>query len=112
MISSQSLSSIENMLAQMRAVTRAAQGLPAQNTAQPIEASGGFAAELARSLNRVSEAQNAAASQARAFELGEPGISLNNVMIDMQKAGLAFQGTVQVRNRLIDAYKEIANMAV
>lgn len=112
MISAQSLSSIENMLAQMRAVTRAAQGLPAQGEAQSVTASGGFAAELARSLNRVSEAQNAAAGQARAFELGDPGVSLNNVMIDLQKASLAFQGTVQVRNRLIDAYKEIANMAV
>lgn len=112
MISSQALSSIENMLSQMRAVTRAAQGLPAQAGPESAAAPGGFAAELARSLNRVSETQNAAAGQARAFELGEPGISLNNVMIDMQKANLAFQGTVQVRNRLIDAYKEIANMAV
>lgn len=112
MISSQSLSSIENMLAQMRAVTRAAQGLPAQGATQPVAASGGFAAELARSLNRVSETQNVAAGQARAFGMGEPGVSLNNVMIDLQKANLAFQGTVQVRNRLVDAYKEIANMAV
>lgn len=112
MINAQALSSIENMLSQMRAVTRAAQGLPAQSATQPAAVSGGFAAELARSLNRVSEAQNASAGQARAFALGDPGVSLNNVMIDMQKANLAFQGTVQVRNRLIDAYKEIANMAV
>jgi flagellar hook-basal body complex protein FliE len=112
MISPQSLSSIENMLAQMRAVTRAAQGLPEQGASRAAAPTGGFAAELARSLNRVSEAQNAAAGQARAFGLGEPGVSLNNVMIDLQKANLAFQGTVQVRNRLIDAYKEIANMAI
>ncbi|MBV6273190.1 flagellar hook-basal body complex protein FliE [Alcaligenaceae bacterium CGII-47] len=111
-MSAQSLSSIENMLAQMRAVSRAAQGLPAQNATPSAKVPGGFAAELARSLNRVSEAQNAAAGQARAFELGDPGVSLNNVMIDLQKANLAFQGTVQVRNRLVDAYKEIANMAV
>ncbi|MDN5843689.1 MAG: flagellar hook-basal body complex protein FliE [Alcaligenaceae bacterium] len=111
MITAQSLSGIENMLAQMRAVTRAAQGLPAQG-AEPAAASGSFAAELARTMDRVSNTQNAANAQARAFELGAPDVSLNNVMIDLQKAGLAFQATVQVRNKLIDAYKEIANMAV
>src|SRR5690606_8759188 len=100
-----------NMLAQMRAVTRAAQGLPARG-AEPAAAQGGFAAELARTLDRVSQTQNAAASQARAFALGTPDVSLNDVMIDMQKANLAFQATVQVRNRLVDAYKEVANMAV
>ena len=111
MITAQSLASIENMLAQMRAVTRAAQGLPARN-AEPAAAQGSFAAELSRTLDRVSQAQNAASSQARAFALGTPGVSLNDVMIDMQKANLAFQATVQVRNRLIDAYKEVANMAI
>ncbi|WP_269494347.1 flagellar hook-basal body complex protein FliE [Castellaniella sp. S9] len=112
MITAQALANVENMLAQMRAVTRAAQGLPAQSSAGAVSVQGGFAAELARSLDRVSEAQNAANAQARAFQMGEPGIALNDVMIDMQKAGLAFQATVQVRNRLVDAYKEIANMAI
>uniref|UniRef100_UPI00333FA385 flagellar hook-basal body complex protein FliE n=1 Tax=Castellaniella defragrans TaxID=75697 RepID=UPI00333FA385 len=112
MITAQALADVENMLAQMRAVTRAAQGLPAQAGASGVSGQGGFAAELARSLERVSGAQNAANAQARAFQMGEPGIALNDVMIDLQKANLAFQATVQVRNRLVDAYKEIANMAV
>lgn len=112
MISSQALSNVENLLTQMRAVTRAAQGLPAQEGTQSITDSGGFATELAHALKRASHAQNAAARQARAFELGEPGIPLSNVMIDLQKANLAFQATVQVRNRLVEAYKQIANMAI
>ncbi|MDN5936229.1 MAG: flagellar hook-basal body complex protein FliE [Nitrosospira sp.] len=111
MISSQSLSNVENLLAQMRAVTRAAQGLPAPDAAQPVADSGGFAAELARSLERVSHAQNTAVRQAHAFELGASDISLSDVMIDLQKANLSFRATVQVRNHLIDAYKQIANMA-
>lgn len=111
MMTSQALASVENLLAQMRAVARESQGLSAQPVASS-EGSHGFAAELARSLDRVSHAQNAANTQAKAFEMGDPDISLSNVMIDLQKAGLAFQATVQVRNRLVDAYKEIANMAV
>lgn len=107
----QNLSAIENMLAQMRAVAQAA-----SSTASPSKSlaasNGGFAAELARSLDRVSGLQNDSAAQARAFQMGAPDISLNNVMIDMQKASIAFQATVQVRNRLVAAYQEIASMPV
>lgn len=112
MITAKALANVEDMLAQMRAVTRAAQGLPAQNGVAGISDQGGFAAELARSLNRVSEAQNAANAQARAYQTGDSGEALNDVMIDLQKAGIAFQATVQVRNRLVEAYREIANMAI
>ncbi|SHI18984.1 flagellar hook-basal body complex protein FliE [Pollutimonas bauzanensis] len=99
------------MLSQMRAVAQAASGTSAP-AAGAVADSGGFAAELARSLGRVSDMQNSSAAQARAFQLGAPDVALNDVMIDMQKAGIAFQATVQVRNRLVAAYQEIASMAV
>lgn len=105
------LSAIENMLSQMRQVAQAAGNMPVRADAMP-ESQGGFAAELARTLSRVSETQNAAKAQAEAFQAGEPGVSLNDVMIDMQKAGIAFQATLQVRNRLIQAYQEISSMPV
>lgn len=107
----QNLSAIENMLSQMRQVAQAASNLPGRSDAL-AETKGGFAAELARSLNRVSEMQNTATAQAQAFQAGDPDVSLNDVMIDMQKAGIAFQATMQVRNRLIQAYQEIASMPV
>ncbi len=99
------------MLSQMRAVAQAASS-GAVHTPNTVAESGGFAAELARSLGRVAEMQNTAGAQTRAFQMGDPGISLNNVMIDSQKAGIAFQATLQVRNRLVAAYQEIASMAV
>ncbi len=105
------LSGIESMLQQMRAVVRTSSGADTTvGAGQAVE--GGFAAELQRSIRRVSETQQAAATQAKAFEMGEPGIALNDVMIDLQKASLAFQGAVQVRNRLVAAYQEVASMAV
>jgi flagellar hook-basal body complex protein FliE len=112
MINSQALASVENLLSQMRAVTRASQGLEAQPAVSQADQGGGFASELARSLNRVSQAQNEANAQARSFEMGDPNVALSNVMIDLQKAGLSFQATVQVRNRLVAAYQEIASMPV
>lgn len=107
-----SLSSIETVLAQMRAVAQNAGLNKSQPSYSPALDSGGFAAELARSLKKVSQAQNAAHAQAQAFETGTPGIALNDVMIDLQKASIGFQASVQVRNRLIAAYQEIANMSV
>lgn len=105
------LSGIESMLQQMRAVVSKAQtgNLSAgESVAQPD----GFAAELQRSIRRVTGAQNAATAQAKAFELGAPDISLNDVIIDMQKASIGFQTAVQVRNKLVAAYKEISSMSV
>ena len=46
------------------------------------------------------------------FQAGDPNVALNDVMVDMQKADVAFQMGVQVRNRLVGAYKEIMNMQV
>ncbi len=107
----QNLSAIENMLAQMRAVAEAASS-PSVRPGSTADDAGGFAAELSRSLKRVSDLQNSSTTQARAFQLGEPDIALNDVMINMQKASIAFQATVQVRNRLVAAYQEIARMAI
>ncbi len=103
---------IETMLEQMRSVVRTAQSQPGVSDADLAPVAGGFAAELAQSLKRTSAAQTAATAQAKAFELGDPSISLNNVMIDMQKASLGFQLTVQVRNKLVAAYKEISAMSM
>lgn len=105
------LSNIESILAQMRHVAQAASGTNVRATETSSD-SGGFAAELQRSLQRVSNMQQASTQQAKAFMVGDPDISLNNVMIDMQKASIAFQATVQVRNRLVAAYQEIASMPV
>jgi flagellar hook-basal body complex protein FliE len=109
------LAGIENMLEQMRQVVRVAEGgssagVNGSNGASAI--GDGFAAELQRSLKRVSGAQNAAVTQAKAFELGAPNVSLNDVIVDMQKANVGFQTAVQVRNRLISAYKEISSLSV
>ncbi len=107
----QQLSAIEDVLSQMRSVAQAASARPVNENAPTVE-SGGFAAELQRSIQQVASMQNSATAQAKAFQLGDPNVALNDVMIDMQKASIAFQATVQVRNRLVAAYQEIASMPV
>jgi len=105
-----SVSGIDNMLAQMRSAMAVAQGgvSPQAATASTTD----FANILKSSLDGVAQAQNQAAAMQKAFVLGDDKVSLSDVMIDMQKANISFQTTVQVRNKVIAAYNEIMNMQV
>jgi len=105
------ISSIEGMLQQLRGLAQVAGGGTTSSPAASA-ATAGFAGELQRSLQRLNATQERAYGQAEAFEVGKPGVSLNDVMIDMQKANISFQTTVQVRNRLAAAYQEMMNMPV
>lgn len=73
---------------------------------------GGFAQALTQALDAVSTSQNEAARLQREVQLDNPTVSLEETMIAMQKAQLGFQATLQVRNRLVQAYSDIMNMQV
>ncbi|MEW9665846.1 flagellar hook-basal body complex protein FliE [Escherichia coli] len=60
----------------------------------------------------ISDTQTAARTQAEKFTLGEPGVALNDVMTDMQKASVSMQMGIQVRNKLVAAYQEVMSMQV
>jgi flagellar hook-basal body complex protein FliE len=47
----------------------------------------------------------------KAFEKGED-MDLADVMIQAQKASLSFQAMTQVRNKLLEAYRDIKNMPI
>jgi len=46
------------------------------------------------------------------FAMGDDSVDLADVMIAGQKASIGFQATVQVRNKLVQAYTEMMNMQV
>nr|WP_297457469.1 flagellar hook-basal body complex protein FliE [uncultured Halomonas sp.] len=73
---------------------------------------GGFASELHDSILRINQMKQASDAKLAAFQAGDPNVALNDVMVDMQKASVAFEMGVQVRNRLVTAYKDIMNMQV
>ena len=100
------------LLTQMRAAQ-------AQATQQPItapqsgEASNvNFSNLMKSAVDQVNETQQAAGKLKTAFEMGDPNVSLADAMIASQKASVAFQATVQVRNKLINAYEEVMRMSV
>jgi flagellar hook-basal body complex protein FliE len=71
-----------------------------------------FQSVLKEAVRGVSDAQNVAQSKAQAYQLGDDAVTLEDVMISIQKANLAMQGMVQVRNRLLEAYREVMNLQV
>lgn len=71
-----------------------------------------FASVLKAGLDRVNETQGRATDLATKFERGVPGVELSQVMLESQKANVAFRATVEVRNRLVSAYQEIMNMPI
>jgi flagellar hook-basal body complex protein FliE len=44
--------------------------------------------------------------------MGDENVSLSDVMIARNKSSVAFEATIQVRNKLVDAYKQLMNMPV
>ena len=71
-----------------------------------------FADMLGNALASVNSMQLHAKDQAQAFEMGAKNLSLADVMIAKEKSGIAFEATIQVRNKVLDAYKTIMNMPV
>lgn len=72
----------------------------------------GFQHALTSALKDVSRAQSEASRLQREVQLDNPTVSLEETMVAMQKAQIGFQATVQVRNRLVQAYSDIMNMQV
>jgi flagellar hook-basal body complex protein FliE len=60
----------------------------------------------------VSQSQLQAQTLQRELQLDNPSVSLEQTMVAMQKSQLGFQATLQVRNRLVQAYSDIMNMQV
>jgi len=100
---------INQVLAQMRVMAAQSQGaVPAmEETGAPA-----FGDLLKNSIDAVNDVQQASGQLKTAFELGDTDVDLAQVMIASQKASVSFQAMVQVRNKLVEAYKDVMNMPV
>jgi flagellar hook-basal body complex protein FliE len=104
-----SSSNIDQVLAQMRVMAAQAGAQPVR----PEESAGNdFSNLLKQSIDNVNEVQQEAGAMKKAFETGQGDVDLAEVMIAVQKSSLSFETMVQVRNKLVDAYKDIMNMPI
>jgi flagellar hook-basal body complex protein FliE len=71
-----------------------------------------FADLLGNALDTVNGMQLESKKQSMAFEMGDKSLSLADVMVTKEKSGIAFEATLQVRNKVLEAYKQIMSMPV
>lgn len=96
---------IEKVLAQMRTMSAPASGMEPEKTK-----GADFSELLKQSIDKVNDTQMEAGRLSKAFEMGDPDTNLSEVMVSLQKAGISFQAMLQVRNKLVDAYRDVMNM--
>lgn len=71
-----------------------------------------FAGQLHAALDRISDTQTAARTQAEKFTLGEPRRGVKRCDDRYAKASVSMQMGIQVRNKLVAAYQEVMSMQV
>ncbi|MCV2401398.1 flagellar hook-basal body complex protein FliE [Marinomonas sp. C2222] len=71
-----------------------------------------FAEMLKAAVDNVNTLQKDATQLAQAYERGDEGVDLPEVMIGLQKSSVSFEAMTQVRNKLVDAYEKIMNMPI
>ncbi len=69
-----------------------------------------FGQTLGDALQKVNRLQSETRQLQAAFERGDPNADLARVMVAAQASSVAFRATVEVRNRLVQAYQDVMNM--
>jgi len=83
----------------------------AAGTPGAASAPGGFGDAMVDAVKAVSAQQDKAGEAAAAYERGDTS-DIVGVMLARQQASLGFEATLQVRNKLLSAYRDIMNMPV
>ncbi|WP_067099770.1 flagellar hook-basal body complex protein FliE [Marinomonas atlantica] len=112
---------INQVLSQMRDLRSQIQ-TPSSNSQNVIQQVGPQAAQgverpdfsdmLKTAVDNVNSLQKESKALAQAYERGEEGVDLPQVMIGLQKSSVSFEAMTQVRNKLVDAYEKIMNMPI
>ncbi len=84
-------------------------GLSKQAFKKEKSGAGSFAETISESIEKVNNMQAEKAEMIEAFASGE-NQNVHELMITLQKAGLAMSMTSTVRNKVMEAYKELSKM--
>ena len=73
------------------------------------DSEGNFGSVLTNAINQVEQLHGSAEQQVTDLLKGDRG-DVHNVMIAVEKADVAFQLMMQVRNKIVTAYQEVSHM--
>lgn len=109
---SMSLQAMGNKPPSVDADAMGVNGLGGNSVGKINDSGSNFGNMLTDALQSVNELQKESGAKKRAFEMGDTSVTLAEVMIASSKSGIALDATVQVRNKFVEAYKEIMSMPV
>ncbi|WP_394251857.1 flagellar hook-basal body complex protein FliE [Vibrio profundi] len=101
---------IEGLQGEMQAMMVEASNSRPPATGQAVGAD--FGNMLTKAINNVNSLQKASGDLQTRFDRGDENVSLSDVMIARNKSSVAFEATIQIRNKLVESYKELMNMPV
>jgi len=105
---------IQSMLETLRSHQSQASQLPADApsaSGAPTVAKAGFGDMVSNAIGQVNDVQVESRRLQNAYERGED-LPLADVVLGMQKSSIAFEATLQIRNKVLKAYEDILNMPV
>lgn len=87
-------------------------GIESQLDSLRVEEAGsesGFGEALMGAIENVARSQDAAGDVSKGF-LNDPNAKIHETMIQLEKAGIQLKTFVTMRNKMLDAYREIMRM--
>jgi len=93
------------------ALSRAGAAAPAAAPQSASATATSFADTMQTALAKVNDGQQKASALSESYERGET-VDIAKVMLARQEASVGFEATLQVRNKILSAYKDIMSMPV
>ena len=110
-VDANSLLAMRSAILQQNSALQKAAAKPAVVGGVDATAPGSFSAALTDAIQQVNTQQSKASAITESYERGET-TDVASVMLAREQASVGFQATLQVRNKLLSAYKDIMSMPV
>ena len=111
-IDSQSLLQMRSAILQQNSALQKAAGIEGgAATGQPGGIEAKFGDAMRTALSEVNSLQSKSSAASESYERGET-TDIAAVMLAREQASIGFQATLQVRNKLLSAYRDIMSMPV
>lgn len=105
-------SDISEMISKIREVSSKSKVFSETNNVNTNQHFNSVLSIAKNALSSVNQTQVDTEQLKNAFVSGDTNVSMSQVIVASEKSKLAFEGLVTVRNKILEAYKEIMNMPV
>ena len=105
-------SDINEMLSKIREISNNSKVFSENKAVEHVSSFENVMSTAKNALNSVNEITTASEKIKDAYVAGDSNVSMAQVILSSQKSKLAFEGLLTVRNKILEAYKDIMNMPI